>query len=348
MNQHQDQSSMPNGKQQHEVTELSSPPEIPHITANMIPLSNIIKYYTQEAYKQLTTAIENLSMNVNEESDIKRKKYFLNVIINLRQDFIKVYTLIKWASISKDVSKFIDLLNWFRIQEFHFENLIFQLNALTGYNAAKLPNSDIITALEVLYHGRPKLPSYNYIKSDNLSPQKILETLNDLNLVLMTRFALMDNIPKRFDYEIKDGRAYIRVSNEFEVSITVGNDLIIDNPEEYYKSPFYFIDFKFLFGANPESGLITFNDDKISTKLPTSLHKKLEKLVNQTLLTRGLQGLYELLHKYSNSFKIYLLAKQFQTLLINSRWRGNFQINYQTNKSLIVINYWSQHYLSRN
>ena len=61
----------------------------------------------------------------------------------------------------------------------------------------------------------------------------------------MTRFALMDNIPKRFDYEIKDGRAYIRVSNEFEVSITVGNDLIIDNPEEYYKSPFYFIDFKF-------------------------------------------------------------------------------------------------------
>ena len=96
MNQHQDQSSMPNGKQQHEVTELSSPPEIPHITANMIPLSNIIKYYTQEAYKQLTTAIENLSMNVNEESDIKRKKYFLNVIINLRQDFIKVYTLIKW------------------------------------------------------------------------------------------------------------------------------------------------------------------------------------------------------------------------------------------------------------
>ena len=70
--------------------------------------------------------------------------------------------------------------------------------------------------------------------------------------------------------------------------------------------------------------------------------------MNQTLLTRGLQGLYELLHKYSNSFKIYLLAKQFQTLLINSRWRGNFQINYQTNKSLIVINYWSQHYLSRN
>ena len=35
------------------------------------------------------------------------------------------FTLIKWASISKDVSKFIDLLNWFRIQEFHFENLIF-------------------------------------------------------------------------------------------------------------------------------------------------------------------------------------------------------------------------------
>ena len=44
---------MPNGKQQHEVTELSSPPEIPHITANMIPLSNIIKYYTQRSIQTI-------------------------------------------------------------------------------------------------------------------------------------------------------------------------------------------------------------------------------------------------------------------------------------------------------
>lgn len=341
MDQHSNGS--PNGKL--EATS-SLTPDIPHVTANILPLSNILKFYTQEAYKQLTTAVENLSMNVEDESDIKRKKYFLDIIISLRQDFIKVYTLIKWASISKDVSKFIDLLNWFRLQEFQFENLMFQLNGLTGYSGAKLPNSDILTALEVLYKGRPTLPSYNHIKIKNLSLEKILEVLEDLNLVLMTRFALMD-VPKKFQYEIKDGRVYITVSNEFEVSITVGNDMIIDKKEDYYKSPFYFIDFKFLFGINPETSMITYHDDKVFTRLPASLHGKLEKIANQVLLKEGLEGLYDLLHRYSTSFKIYLIAKQFKELL-NTRWRNNVQINYQTGKSLIIVNYWSLHYLSKN
>ncbi|KAL6451331.1 MED14 Mediator of RNA polymerase II transcription subunit 14 [Candida maltosa Xu316] len=245
-------------------------------------------------------------MNVNDESDTKRKKYLLDIIISLRQDFIKIYTLIKWSSISKDVSKFIDLLNWFRLQEFNFEQLIYQLNSLTSYSGAKLPNSDIITSLEVLYHGRPKLPSYNFIQNEKISNEKVLEVLQDLNLVLMTRFALID-IPKKFQkYEVRDGRIYINVPNEFQISLTVGNDLIIDDD----------------------------SDGK--------------KLSNQILLKEGLQGLYDLLHRYSNSFKLYLIAKNFKDLLINSRWRNNFQINYTTGKSLIIVNYWSLHYLSKN
>lgn len=71
MDQHSNGS--PNGKL--EATS-SLTPDIPHVTANILPLSNILKFYTQEAYKQLTTAVENLSMNVEDESDIKRKKYF--------------------------------------------------------------------------------------------------------------------------------------------------------------------------------------------------------------------------------------------------------------------------------
>ena len=99
---------------------LKKAPDIPHITNNIIPLSNVLKFYTQEAYKQLTTAIENLSSTKDTENDSSRKKFFLNLIISLRQDFIKIYTLVKWASSSKDISKLIDLLNWFRFSRFLF------------------------------------------------------------------------------------------------------------------------------------------------------------------------------------------------------------------------------------
>jgi mediator of RNA polymerase II transcription subunit 14 len=338
-----------NGSTKNGILSASKLPEIPHISSNILPLSNILKFHTQEAYKQLTTIIENLSVTHESENDSSRKKKFLQLIISLRQDFIKLYTLVKWAANSKDVSKFIDLLNWFRIQEFQFEQLSFQLNALNSFSGAKLPNSDLITALQVFFKGRPQLPSYNFIKVPKISSEKTLEVLKDLNLILITRMALTD-IPERFinNYVIQDGRIFFSVPDEFQISITVANDLIIDEESEYHKSPFYFVDFKFLFGINPETSLITYKDNKIITKLPKSSHEKLEKIVNSVLLNQGLNGLYDLLHKYSISFKLYLISKQLKELVVNTKWRNCIQFNYQNGKSLIIINYWSGHYLSRN
>ncbi|CCG24053.1 Rgr1 protein [Candida orthopsilosis Co 90-125] len=318
------------------------PRSIPHITANLIPLSNILKFYAQESYKQLSTAIENLSTNVDEESDVKRKKYFLDIIISLRQDLLKLYTLIKWASVSQDVSKLIDLLNWFRIQDFQFDHLTHQLAGLSGFGGAKLPNFDIETALEVFYKKRPILPSHNYLQQPKISPHKVLEVLKDLNLALMTKFALID-VPPQFQFEIKDGRAYIDVSKEFQVCVTMASDdLSTDNP-------FYMIDFKFLFGINQAETLVTFGEnDSIVTRLPTESYTRLEKIANQVLSVSGLQGLYELLHKYSISFKLYLVSKQIRGLLNTLKWKNNLQIKYAMGSSLIIVNYWTSHFLNSN
>lgn len=328
----------------------TGPPSIPHITNNIIPLSNILKYYSQTAYKQLTNIIDNLSNNQETESDLNRKKAFLQVIISMRQDFVKIYTLVKWASVSKDVSKLIDLLNWFRSQDFFFEQLGFGLNELNRYSGAKLPNSDIITALDVFIKKRPQLPSYNFIRTPPVSPEKILEVFENLNLSLSARLALMDDLPPRFarHFEVQDGRIYFTIPNEFMVSVTAPNDLIIDSVDEYSRSPFYFIDFKFLFGINPDNTLISHKKNKIATSLPRSSFTRLEGLANNVLLTRGLQGLYDLLHRYAISFKLYLLYKQLKDLAINSRWRNNIKYKYDNSKSLLIINYWSNHHSSRN
>ncbi|KAI3403352.2 RGR1 [Candida oxycetoniae] len=323
------------------------PPEIPHIVENLLPLSNILKFHAQGSYKQLILALENLAINAQDESDVKRKKYLLDVIVSLRQEFIKVYTLIKWSNVSKDVSKLIDLSNWFRLQEFNFEQLMFQLQGLKGFSAAKLPDFDIKTALEVLYLGRPILPSHNYHQQKPISPEKVLEVLRDLNLVLMTRFALID-VPQRFKYDIKDGRAYMRVEKEFEVSITMASDTIVEESEISRSNPFFMIDFKFLFGLNPETNLITYGDNGGITKLPMKSYIKLERIVNQTLADSGLQGLYDLLHKYTISFKLFLIARQLRELILTTKWTKNLQVNYQTGNTKIIVNYWASHYLSQN
>lgn len=320
-------------------------PEIPHVINNIIPLSNVLKFYTQEAYKQLKRLMENLASS--KESDVIRKKQFLKLIVSLRQDFIKIYTLVKWAQNSKDISKLIDLLNYFRGQEFFFEQLSIGINELNHFSGAKLPNSDLLTALEVLVKGRPQLPSYNYIERPKVSSEKTLQVLRDLDLALTARMAFLTP-PKRFEnnYVIKDGRIIIQIPNEFQVSITVGNDLIIDNDEDYYKSPFFLIDFEFLFGINPNTSLITHGDSETVTVLPKSSFEKLEFLVNKILLKLSLDGLYDFLHKYSIFFKLYLISKQLKGLIINSKWKGNIQFNY--NSSKIIINYWSNFYISKN
>lgn len=328
----------------------SEPPDIPHITNNIVLLHTVLKYYTCEAYKQLTTIIENLALTKHLELDVSRKRMFLQQITLIREDFVKLYALVKWAANANDIGKLIDLLNWFRMQDFHFEQLAFQTNLLNSFGGAKLPNLDIDTALEVLIQGRPQLPLYNYIPTPQITPKKMLQVLRDLNLVLTTRMALLENIPQRFlnSYEIRDGRIYFTISNEFQVAVTVANDEMLTLDVDYQQLPFYFVDFKFLFGLNPETLLITHHDNKIVTKLPRLLQERLEKVANQVLYLLGLPGLYDLLHKYLISFKLYLIAKQLRELLINLKWRGNIQFNYQHGSAHIIINYWCSQALSRN
>lgn len=326
----------------------NSLPELAHVTNNIIPLSNVLRFYTQDAYSQLSRMIDNLSKTRTLESDNMRKKKFLELIVSLRQDFIKLYTLVKWAQRAKDVSKLIDLLNWLRTQDFYFDNLAMGLNELNNFSGAKLPNSDILTAMEVLVKGRPQLPSYDYIENPPISAKKTLEVLHDLNLTLTARMALLDDLPPRFvnNYVVRDGRVVVTIPNEFQVSFTVANDLIIEGEDDYYKSPFFFIDFAFLFGINPDTSLITHKDARVITTLPKSSREKLENTLNQILLKESLFGLYKILHNYANSFKLYLISRQLRDLSINSKWRGIIQYKYQP--SLVIINYWSNQYLSRN
>lgn len=228
-------------------------PPLPHITANMIPLSSILFFSAQNAYQRLTTTVENLSSTVDTDTDAARKQSFLATIIDLRHDFVKLYTLVKWAQNARDVSQLIDLLNWLRQHDMYFDQLALGLHELNRYSGAKWPNADIPTALEVLIEGRPQLPSYGLLPLRPVLPHRTLQVLQDLNICLTARMVFEERFPPRFaGYVVRDGRVTFTVPREFSVSVTVGNDTVVESPADYAQSPYYFIDFCFLFAVSAD------------------------------------------------------------------------------------------------
>lgn len=331
--------SILNGKQngvEHKID--TEDVELPHITSNIIPLSNVLKFYCQEAYKLLNTQIENLSITRGKENDIVRKKKFLNLLVSTRQDFIKIYTLVKWASRSQEINKLIDILNWLRTQEFYFEQLSIGLNGLNGFSGAKLPNSDLITSLEVLVKGRPQLPTHNYFKTPKLSTNKVLQVMEELNLILTTRVALSDDIPSEFlkNHTVKDGKIIFTLDRKYVATITVGDDMIVELDTDYAKSPYFLIDFKFLFGIDPNENVL--RTDLITT-LPVDFWKKLEMQANSVLMNSNLSGLHDLLNSFTRRFKFNLIHQQ---QLKESRVLNWSHIKYKSQgHNRILINYWN-------
>lgn len=286
------------------------PPPIPHITANIIPLSSILRKFTEFSFTELSYV---LSIQPNDEA---KKKKLLELIVHLRKEFIRLYVLVKWSkSSSIQFTKLIDLLAYLREQTQFFTNLIWSFQNLNqSLLSAKLPNPDIVTSLEVLNNGEPILPSHNLIKRKNISNLKILKTLKNLNVLLNIKFAMIDNIPKIFlnDYQIKDGRIYINTNDyNFQLSILDEN------------SSFVLIDFKFNFNET----------------IPNCL--KLKKIANEMLKKDNFIELEKIFKNYNNSIKFYLIHLKLNKIKF-------IKHQYNPEKFLIILNYWVNSIVFKN
>ncbi|CCH41241.1 Mediator of RNA polymerase II transcription subunit 14 [Wickerhamomyces ciferrii] len=283
------------------------PPEIPHITTNIISLSDILRKISEFSFAELSHVTQ------AQPSNEAKKKKLLELIVYLRQEYVRLYVLTKWSKVSaQDFNKLIDLLAWLREQANYFINLIWATKSINqSLLSAKLPNPDLITALEVFTEGRPTLPSHNLIES-KLSPTKILETLKDLNVTLSMKFALVEDIPDEFlNYEIKDGRIFIYTEDyEFQVSVIDEN------------SPFFMINFKFNFGDFENS-------------------RKILRISNDALKIGGFMELNKILTNYTNTMKLYMIHVKLNGM-------KNIKHIYHADSFRIVINYWIHSYVFKN
>ena len=310
----------------------NSPPPIPHVEINQMPLSMIIRNLTVYTVKEISQYMKTTVHMNTADTSTARKMRFLNLLIFIRNQFLKLYVLIKWCRTIKEnnFNIMIDLLNWFRGTNMTVNNCIWALKStLESTTNAKLPNVDLVTALEVLTLGRPNLPTHDFkLSGENneyetvngqlrIPTKLIMQRLKDLNIIVMIKISSID-IPKQFNnYEIRDGRVYITVPGEFEIQLST-----IDR-----HSPFFFVDFKLLFAGT----------DSLFNK------PRLEKIINDVLLRnkKPLYSLYSLLHRYVLTLQLYMIHLELLNLENDGKFSGgNLVHSYNAKKSLIVMKYW--------
>ncbi|ODQ65180.1 MED14-domain-containing protein [Nadsonia fulvescens var. elongata DSM 6958] len=294
----------------------SSPPPIPHITQNYIPLSHVINNFVQYTYSELQHILETLPSN---GSDDNKKMKLLEFIINSRKEFVKIYVLTKWAKVTKDISKCIDIVAWLNGQRNCFDNVI---NALYGIErtlgGAKLRNPDISTALDVLSLGHPTANLFNFVPPKPLTPQLILSTLHDLNVLLTIRLALIPDLPEEFQhYKIANGRATFSIHNAFDIDIGIA--------DESSDAAFFLIDFRFTFNG--------------AQAVSTNIKAKLEMRSNEVLARHGLRGLFNTLMIFTNNYKLSVLHKEL-LVLRNGLWTGVISVFFNTDRSHLILHYW--------
>ncbi|VEU23111.1 DEKNAAC104155 [Brettanomyces naardenensis] len=308
----------------------STPPAPPHITDNLTSLSDILRRQATHTYHELTTFMSSLSNS--SKSDNEKKRTFLELLVALRENFVRLYVVAKWARSAEAVQTLIDLFAWLRQQNQAITNGLVQLGSLKqALVSAKVPNPDISTALEVLVKGSPQLPTHGFLPEEKLSPQFILVTLHRLNVAISTRMALEPDLPPPFySYTVKDGRATFTVPGSFQCAVSLSDDKI---GEALEGGSFFLVDFRLGFRSLDSKLVPAINS------LPPATFRHLERFANFELAKRGLSGLYRLLHEYALFCKLYTLHRQLLQLRMGL-WRGHMTHTYNAERCFIVITYW--------
>ncbi|KAI9722445.1 MAG: mediator complex subunit [Chrysothrix sp. TS-e1954] len=313
------------------------PPEIAHITQGFQPLSRLFGRVSQECFNDLNDLITDLAdlphqPHVNgvtpsntsgntSQTNIERKLRWLHFANTQREKFIKLLVILQWSKKTEEVGKLIDVGAWAVSQDARYKDVSNSMGELVRrFSTSKIRAPDVEIALETLTTGASTLlPDFGYIPLPSLTPQKLLRTIRNVNVLLQVRLNLHDDLPEHLrNYSIASGRVTFAVPDEFEVDLSIA--------DEDPTSQLYFIGFRLLFSSNLEIPVGAF-------------YHHFESHVNDILKTQGLAACYEYLHDFVLTHKINILRKKALDLS-RTTWTGSLQIE-QIHRSLI-IRYWTR------
>ncbi|KAK4993076.1 mediator complex subunit [Elasticomyces elasticus] len=317
------------------------PPELEHWAGNYIPLGKLVERIAQQCYNDLQDVLSEMAeMDVPQaaavngvnghlttsvagdttQANVAKKMRLLDFAQTQRDRFIKTLVLSDWSRNMDDMSKLIDLKVWTDRQFGAHNEAAHWLGILKlNMGGAKLPNPNLESALELLSSGKTtRVPDLGYLPPAPLRPDKMLQTLQEMNALLSIRINLYEELPPHFrQFNIANGRATFIVHSEFEVDLAIADE----DPE----SPFYFIDIRLAFSPAPQ-----LTDGYLRTQL--------EGKVNEFLTASGLDGCYGFLHGFVLTHKLNTLRKQAMDMR-RSEWSESIYI--EPIHRLLIVQYWT-------
>ncbi|XBW34829.1 hypothetical protein QEN19_000395 [Hanseniaspora menglaensis] len=305
--------------------------ELPHVEVNQIQLSVIIRNLCVYSVTELKQFFKLSIPNQRHE--------MLKLIIYLRNQFLRLYVLIKWVKTIKNNNFhiLIDLLNYLRIKNMNVGQCIWNLKNIVINSTinAKLPKPDLETALEVFTLGTPqlidnhsffdklrKLRANTTQKTNYISDSLILKRLEDLDVTLSVKIAMSD-VPKKFldgTKSIRDGKWFIEIPGEYELILsTTGDD-----------APFHLVELTFLLSSSSVD-MSTYQTNK---NLQHQINSKLSSNTDKVL-----HHLDEILTKKILFLRIFLCKQIIDTY---NKTRGNFETPLQVlyDESSLTVHYW--------
>ncbi|KAI0998614.1 Mediator of RNA polymerase II transcription subunit 14 [Podosphaera aphanis] len=328
-------------KSQEKMNQL--PADIEHITQGYMSLETLIARLAQKTYLDLIGTIKDLAqmpipaskLNINgsqistvddhSEENIAKKLRMIKFATDSHEAWTKALVITGWSRKAEDVSKIIDLKVHMDQKQQDYVAAIEQMaHDKKGFIHARLPNPDIMTALEVMTTGKVSwMPDFGYIPPPPLTARDMLKTLERINTLLSIRLNLedYDKIPYHFkNFHIKSGRVTFRVEGEFELDLTIA--------EEAPEAQYWFLDLRFMFSPCLE-------------QIGQGLRNYIESKLNALLLKDGLSGCYNVLHDIVLTHKISEFRRQALNLAKN-RWVHSVKVE-ALNRS-ICIQYWADRF----
>uniref|UniRef100_A0A8D3CKB2 Mediator of RNA polymerase II transcription subunit 14 n=1 Tax=Scophthalmus maximus TaxID=52904 RepID=A0A8D3CKB2_SCOMX len=191
-----------------------------------IRLSLLIEFLLQRTYHEITLLAELLPR----KTDMERKIEIVQFASRTRQLFVRLLSLVKWASNAGKVEKCAMISSFLDQQTILFVDTADRLASLArdALVHARLPSFAIPFAIDVLTTGSyPRLPTCirdKIIPPDPITKNEKQTTLSQLNQILRHRLVTTDLPPQLANLTVANGRVKFRVEGEFEATLTVMGD----------------------------------------------------------------------------------------------------------------------------
>ncbi|KAJ5782203.1 hypothetical protein N7457_003977 [Penicillium paradoxum] len=314
----------------------TAPFELPHITQGFFPFGTLVNRSVQECWNDLSELITELAAiqvpalggsitthgkpaGNHSSENIHKKLRILDFAHAKRAEFIKLLVLSQWSRQAADVSRLIDIQGFIRTRHQSYDAALQYVGEVKrDLVRAQVANPDLKTAVEVLSKGGvASLPDLGYKPPTPLSTRATLKKLLKLNRIISVRLALHDSVPSPMqNYRVHDGRVTFTVSGEFELDLSVA--------EELKTSQFFFVDIRFLFSP--------------SSPIPKGrIFNELDGKINDVLRDDGLMGCFQLLHGLVLTNKINILFRQ-SVELSRGLWADALRI--ELLHRTLVVQYW--------